>query len=426
MAEYTRRRGALADQDMPDQVMRYALGQSIPFAEFMQNVYGSRMADIPGDADASKYRETQGMSPEQFVRSPYSQWAMQPDGTVKYRAGGEGFQQPTWIDQGGAGSGGIGYALGRVAPYAAGFAGLGAALGGLSSLGIPGLFGDAAAPAIGEGISPTLAQAAGGVTDFNMAAAANAGDLAALGESVNYLPGVVDQVPANLGQMGAGGSFPGGFKMPFPTQAPSWPGGGDPPVPGTIDDPVWKDIPYGGVAASGLGALMNRAAGIQDPRSPAQQQADMMGMVGNLLSTGLGAYASNQQANALQNIADQARNDRAPFLNSAIDMLNNPGAFYQRPEVMGAVDASLRGLSAKVGNPINNPGAIAQQAAYNTGLYNNTLNSRAALGLGNQDVISKLQTNAAVANTGPLRQIGSGLGSLFGQNYGDVLGGLRS
>ena len=159
-----------------------------------------------------------------------------------------------------------------------------------------------------------------------------------------------------------------------------------------------------GSAAGALAQLLKSALGIDV--SPGT-----LGLLGTLGSSALGAFGANQRQNSLEGIANRQQANYQPFLDDAMDMMRNPEKFYQRPEVTGAVEASLRGLSSQVGNPILNPGAIAKQAAYNTGLYNNALNQRLATAMGGQDTLARLQTQAALSGGGVYDALGSGLAS---------------
>jgi len=250
------------------------------------------------------------------------------------------------------------------------------------------LFGQAplsGVPVVGEALGP-LATAGAGAQTFPLAGSAGATAGTPLGAS-----GAKTAAGSALSSLMSGGSEemegagePGSFE-----QASNLPGGGN----------------FLESLLSGVGTANNFLGKIQN--SP----------LGNLLGTGLSTYLGYDQAKdytkALQGIADQGRADRLPFLQSAQNMLANPGEYYKSPEVMGGIDASLRGLSAGVGNPINNPGAIARQAAYNTGNFNNVLNARAALGLGGQSELLRAQQQAALAGQGPQTAIASGIGSLL-------------
>jgi hypothetical protein len=138
-----------------------------------------------------------------------------------------------------------------------------------------------------------------------------------------------------------------------------------------------------------------------------------LGLLGTALSTGLGIYGSNQQTNALEGIAQQQRNDRLPALNAFNNALQNPNSFYESAPAMGATDAVLRKLSANVGNPFGNPGAIAQAAAYNLGGYNDYLRSLTGPAFGGQAADLQAQTQAAASQGNVYSAVGSGLSSLL-------------
>ena len=123
-----------------------------------------------------------------------------------------------------------------------------------------------------------------------------------------------------------------------------------------------------------------------------------LGLLGTLGGTALGAYGASQQSNAAdantqlqRDIYNNELSALQPSRNYYNDILQNPDTYYNSPQAKGAVNASLRGLSSQVGNPINNPSALAQSAAYNLGGYNNALNAAAGrAGLGNSASIAGL------------------------------------
>jgi hypothetical protein len=89
----------------------------------------------------------------------------------------------------------------------------------------------------------------------------------------------------------------------------------------------------------------------------------------------------------------------------------------------------LRGLSAQVGNPVNNPSALSKAAAYNLGGYTNALNSAAGnAGIGNASTIGGLGNiygnslnSAATMGAGPGAALSYGLGGL-----GSLLAGRQN
>jgi hypothetical protein len=343
------------------------VGASIPWQQYLQQTAGGGQ---------KLFQETANMTPEQFVASPYSQYQRNPDGSVTNMGTSRpGWQNPTLIDQDPRSFKDF---LKTAAPLAAAGIGLPYLMSGMFPAGAAaGAAG--AGGGIGSGIAPTLAELSGGtLTDFSMGAAANAGDLAALGEFGSGAPWweAAGSGAADASALAAEDAYMGQFMgqgLGSGTMA------GQGAAVGGL--PLWAQTP-----TSPLSQLLKKAGIDIDP--------DTLGLAGTALSTGLGLYGANKQANAMQDIAQQARtdvnannaqmrSDRAPFLAQATQMLQNPqqdafmqnamamlnaprsnaflddalammrdpNSFYQRPEVTGAIDASLRGLSAQVGKP---------------------------------------------------------------------------
>lgn len=123
----------------------------------------------------------------------------------------------------------------------------------------------------------------------------------------------------------------------------------------------------------------------------------------------IGAYQSNQQTNALQGIADQARNDRLPFLNASKGYLSDPASFYSGPQATGSLDAILRKLS--VGGNVSDP---AKLGIANTSLNQNYWNTVGQLGqLGLSGNVPALQTNAVTQSGQTGANIGSAVSNVF-------------
>lgn len=135
---------------------------------------------------------------------------------------------------------------------------------------------------------------------------------------------------------------------------------------------------------------------------------DGMKTLGGLLGAGLGALGSSQQASSLQGIADRARADRQPFLNASLGYLNNPDSYFAGPG-KSAMDGVLRGLSAKVGNPIGSPTSMG--IATEAGLHDwrNAVTGFGNLGLAGQDTRAQLESNAAGAEANIYNALGSGI-----------------
>lgn len=140
-------------------------------------------------------------------------------------------------------------------------------------------------------------------------------------------------------------------------------------------------------------------------------QADWLSILGTAGATGLGLYGSGQQADALRDIANQARADRQPFLSASLGYLNNPQSYAEGPG-KAMLDANLRALSAKHGNPIDSPTAlgIATQAGLSD--WRNSVLGFGNLGLAGQDSRMQMQANAAGADANGLNALGWGLGQV--------------
>ncbi len=178
-------------------------------------------------------------------------------------------------------------------------------------------------------------------------------------------------------------------------------------------------------SASSLGASAASSGGSALSRllSGDATTDDLVSLAGTLGATGLGAYASNQQSNALKDIADQARADRAPALNAFNSAIADPNGWYSSAPAMGATESVLRKLSVQSGNPAMNPGALSQAAAYNLGGYNDYLRTTGNLGLSGQDSTIRAQTNAALGDTNLYNSLGAGLQQLT-QPRNNLLGSL--
>jgi hypothetical protein len=159
-----------------------------------------------------------------------------------------------------------------------------------------------------------------------------------------------------------------------------------------------------GGAASSTGSALGR---LLSGSATSEDWAKMLGTAG---STALGIYGSNQQADALRGIAEQARTDRQPFLNKSLEWLNNPQAYQDGPGKF-ALDSTLRALSVQ-GNPIGNPGNLAIAGDIANRGWQNAVTGFGNLGLAGQDTRSQLLSNAATADRGVTTALSSGLGSL--------------
>ena len=145
-------------------------------------------------------------------------------------------------------------------------------------------------------------------------------------------------------------------------------------------------------------------------------------LIGKALGTVLGIYGANKQADASSDLYRQFMDLGAPYRASLASLEANPAGYYQSPEVQGALqqgsDALARSLSAKVGNPILNPTALQEMQNYTTNGLLGQLNQRrnflaAAGGLGVPQS-AQLGMQSVGAKSGVYDAIGSGIGSVFG------------
>lgn len=166
-----------------------------------------------------------------------------------------------------------------------------------------------------------------------------------------------------------------------------------------------------GGAAGGGAAAAGGAAGAGSALSRildgTASDADWLSVIGTGAATGLGIAGSNQQADALRDIAAQSRSDRAPFLSRSLEYLNNPNAYLEGPG-KAAGDAVLRGLSVR-GNPAGMPSSmsIASEAALRD--WRDATTGFANLGLAGEDVRASALTRAAGADANAFNAVGAGL-----------------
>lgn len=163
----------------------------------------------------------------------------------------------------------------------------------------------------------------------------------------------------------------------------------------------------GGGASSAISRIMDGTATTDD----------WLKVGGTGLSTILGMVNGSNQASALTDIANQARADRAPFLNASKGYLSDPNSFFQGPVAQGGLDAIIRKTSTR--GSVSDP---AQLGIMNTSLnqnYWNTVNSLGTIGLGGN--IPALQTNAVNAQGNTLTNLAGGVSALVNSPQGNTL-----
>jgi hypothetical protein len=170
----------------------------------------------------------------------------------------------------------------------------------------------------------------------------------------------------------------------------------------------------GGTAAGALAPTTGAVAGGTALSRILQGQGtfeDQLALAGILGATGLGVYGAGQQGDALRDIANQSRADRAPYLSASQGWLANPQSYMEGPGRAG-LDATLRALSAKGGNPIDQPTSlsIATQSAMRD--WRDAVTGFGNLGLSGEDSRNQLYAGAAQSQGDQYNALGYGLGEL--------------
>lgn len=168
--------------------------------------------------------------------------------------------------------------------------------------------------------------------------------------------------------------------------------------------------------------------------------ADWMKMLGSLGAAGLGAYASNQQTSALEDMAKRYEGYGAPYRQKLSDLYANPDSFLQSNEVQKPVqqgtDMLMRSLSMQ-GNPFGSGNALQQGQSYASDqLFGKLGQEKDRLagfgGLASYNAAAPTASTSAIgssANT--YNAIGSGLGNIFNppktesQTMADFIKALR-
>lgn len=151
--------------------------------------------------------------------------------------------------------------------------------------------------------------------------------------------------------------------------------------------------------------------------------ASIASMIGKLGAAGLGAYASNQQSNALADVAKQYAEYGAPYRAQLASLQTDPGSFLSSPRVTSAVDqgtsAMARALSARDGNPVGSGRALQELQNYSTNSLYGQLTNRENQ-LANFGGLSSFNSAAPSANLASVQQtgnmynaIGAGINDIF-------------
>ena len=142
--------------------------------------------------------------------------------------------------------------------------------------------------------------------------------------------------------------------------------------------------------------------------------SDWMKAIGSLVPSLLGAYASNQQTNALTDLAKKYQDFGAPYRQQLADITANPDNFYNSLGAQKATDSVLHKLSIG-GNPSGSP--YKQQLAVDS-LWNEYGKERDRLagfgGLTNYNAAAPSLDAQAVNSQGNMyNALGAGLNDIF-------------
>jgi hypothetical protein len=151
-------------------------------------------------------------------------------------------------------------------------------------------------------------------------------------------------------------------------------------------------------------------------------EADMTSTIGRLLATGLGMYGANQQANSLQQLAQQYQNFGAPSrarfnasMSPGFDPMMIPG--YSEA-IEDSMNQAMASLSVENGSPFGNPqGVIKANRKVVSGTAMPAINEyqrlNANTGFGNSmNAALGLQSSAIGANANGLNALGYGINAL--------------
>ena len=171
-----------------------------------------------------------------------------------------------------------------------------------------------------------------------------------------------------------------------------------------------------------LNNLLGGASDVAGGGTLVQKVLSSPSTIGKLLSTGLGMYGANQQASALQGLANKYENFGGPS-RARFDASMSPGFDPMSiPGYAGALDSTskslLARLSAQGGNPFGNPGGLIdanKQIVAGTALpaiqEYQRLNANTGFG-SSMNAAANLGTQAIGADAGALNALGYGINSL--------------
>ena len=193
--------------------------------------------------------------------------------------------------------------------------------------------------------------------------------------------------------------------------------GGGPFIPTTLGGGLARilsgALDTSGSASSG-GTAAGTAAGTALSRilNNGGTAADWAEILGRAAPGLIGAYASGEQADAIRDISERARADRAPFLGAATGWLTDPDSYYAGPG-MASMKGVLHGLSSKFGNPIDSPSALGIATEAGMRDWRDAILGFGNLGLAGEDTRANLDLRATGADANVWGGLGDAAGSVF-------------
>lgn len=165
----------------------------------------------------------------------------------------------------------------------------------------------------------------------------------------------------------------------------------------------------GGKIASGLGSIFGGQEGLASKGG-----TDLLSMLGKIAPSLLGMYASNEQTNALKDLAGKYAEYGAPYRQQLADITADPSKFYNSTAAQQGVNSVLSKLSIG-GNPSGSP--YKQQLAVDS-LWNDYGKERDRLagfgGLTNYNAAAPSLDAQAVNSQGNMyNALGAGLNDIF-------------
>jgi len=140
--------------------------------------------------------------------------------------------------------------------------------------------------------------------------------------------------------------------------------------------------------------------------------ADWVQVLGTAGATGLGIYSANQQSDTLARLAAENRADRAPYLQASQDWLANPSSYVEGPG-QAAMKGTLAGLSAKFGNPIGSPTAMAISSEAALRDWRDAVTGFGNMGLSGADTRANLGVAGAAADASRYTTAAGGLSDII-------------